>query len=64
MRSSLSGRYDFKLTYSYGNAPESPAETAPPIFTAIKEQLGLKLEAVRAPVEAFVIDHVEQPSSN
>ena len=34
------------------------------IFTAIKEQLGLKLESAKAPVEFLVIDHVERPSEN
>jgi hypothetical protein len=36
----------------------------PPLFTAIQEQLGLKLEPRKAPVEMLVIDHVEQPSPN
>lgn len=60
----VTGRYDFKLTYSYGVVPETTADTAPTIFTAIKEQLGLKLEAVKAPVDAFVIDHIERPTPN
>jgi uncharacterized protein (TIGR03435 family) len=34
------------------------------IFTAVREQLGLKLESAKAPVEILVIDHVEQPSEN
>jgi uncharacterized protein (TIGR03435 family) len=32
------------------------------IFTAVQEQLGLKLEATKAPVDVIVIDHVEQPT--
>jgi len=60
----LTGRYDFKLTYSYGVAPEASADAAPTIFTAIKEQLGLKFEAVKAPVDAFVIDRIERPTPN
>jgi uncharacterized protein (TIGR03435 family) len=60
----LTGRYDFKLTYSYADAPNTDPNAAPPMFTAIKEQLGLKLEPVKAPVDAFVIDHIEQPTPN
>lgn len=36
----------------------------PSIFTAVQEQLGLKLERQMVPVDVFVIDHVEQPSAN
>jgi len=40
--------------------PDSP----PSLFTAIREQLGLKLEAQRAPVDSIVVDHAERPSPN
>jgi uncharacterized protein (TIGR03435 family) len=45
------------------NAP-LPDSTGPSIFTAIQEQLGLKFESQKAPVQVLVIDHVERPSEN
>jgi uncharacterized protein (TIGR03435 family) len=39
-------------------------DTAPPLPSALQEQLGLKLERSRAPVEVLVIDHLEKPSEN
>jgi bla regulator protein BlaR1 len=64
----LTGKYDFTLTWS----EQSPAEgtgldsgpDAPSLFTAVQEQLGLKLIPTKAPVEIIVIDHVERPSEN
>jgi bla regulator protein blaR1 len=40
------------------------ADAPPPLFTAIQEQLGLKLESGKAEVEVMVIDHVDHPSAN
>jgi uncharacterized protein (TIGR03435 family) len=42
----------------------APADTGPSIFTAIQEQLGLKLESRRGPVPILVIDHLDLPSQN
>ena len=47
-----------------GNAPPPPDASGPSIFTAVQEQLGLKLESQKGPVEILVIDHVERPSEN
>jgi uncharacterized protein (TIGR03435 family) len=61
----LTGMRDFKLDW----APDHPgaadsASSLPSIFTAVQEQLGLKLVPTKAPVECLVIDHVEPPSEN
>jgi uncharacterized protein (TIGR03435 family) len=66
----LSGRYDLTMQWTPDDAPTTmlngaPEQLAPPgIFTAIQEQLGLKLESTRGPVPVLVIDSVEMPSAN
>ncbi len=60
----LQGRYDFKLTYTYADAPNTDPDAPPPLFTAIQEQLGLKFQPIKAVTDIFVIDHIEQPSPN
>jgi len=63
----LSGRYDLSLRWTPDDAPALAASSPdgpPGIFTAIQEQLGLKLESTKGPVSVLVIDHVEQPSPN
>ena len=72
----LKGNYDFTLHWTPdqsaptlngpGAGPDSStsSESGPSIFTAIQEQLGLKLESQKGPVEILVIDHVEKPSEN
>lgn len=68
----ITGRYDFRLTWAQlgtefgGNLPApKPVDNPPPnLFTAIQEQLGLKLEAVKAPADVMVIDKAEKPSPN
>jgi uncharacterized protein (TIGR03435 family) len=61
----LKGRYDLQLKWTADESKASADGSAPPgLFTAIQEQLGLKLEPVKAPVEVLVIDGVERPSAN
>jgi uncharacterized protein (TIGR03435 family) len=60
-KTGLAGDYDFTLNSSSSIDSDS---TAPSIFTAIQEQLGLKLESTKGPVEVLVIDHIEKPSPN
>ena len=70
-RTGLSGNYDFTLSFAPLLPPDFPVEKLPPavrdrpsIFDAVKQQLGLKLQAQRGPVESYVIDHVDRPSDN
>lgn len=58
-RTGLSGNWAFDLTY----APEpSPDSDAPSLFTAIQEQLGLKLEPTKGPVDVLVVESVQRPT--
>ena len=66
-RTGLTGRYDFVLRWTPDNVQNAAANAGPsrdgtPIVTALQEQLGLKLEAQRAPVEFLIIDRIERPS--
>ena len=66
----LTGTYDFELEWTPddsqfgGNLPRSVDSTKPSLFSAMQEQLGLKLEATKGLVAALVIDRVERPSEN
>jgi uncharacterized protein (TIGR03435 family) len=65
-RTGLTGKWDFLLNYTPPDlllAGAPPAES-PDLFTALREQLGLKLESTTGPVEMFVIDRLEPPSEN
>jgi len=73
-KTGLQGRYDFILTWTPDETqfasmgirvpPPSPDATAPGLFTAFQEQLGLKLESTKAPAEVLVIDRIDRPSEN
>ncbi|HWH57445.1 MAG TPA: TIGR03435 family protein [Terriglobales bacterium] len=61
----LRGRYDFDLGWTTDDALASAAPDAPPgLFMAIQEQIGLRLEAVKAMADVLVIDKVERPKTN
>ena len=61
-KTGLTDRYDLKLVWAADDAPAG--DSAPSLFTAVQEQLGLKLESAKEPVPVLVIDHVDLPSAN
>jgi uncharacterized protein (TIGR03435 family) len=68
----ITGMFEFRLIFALEPAQRAtdaagiqPTEPyGPSLFTALQEQLGLKLEGIRGPAEAFVIDHAEMPEAN
>lgn len=70
----LHGKYDFALTWtpydpndrsgSSGSEKAPSPDSGPSLFTALEEQLGLKLVSRKGPVQVLVIDHVERPTPN
>jgi uncharacterized protein (TIGR03435 family) len=67
-KTGLAGGYDFdlKFTPELSGPPQdaAPTDSGPSLFTALREQLGLKLEPAKAPVDFYTIDHAERPSGN
>jgi uncharacterized protein (TIGR03435 family) len=78
-KTGLTGKYDLELTWApdqssdpmfkgtdgaQQKADPAPDSTGPSIFTALQEQLGLKLQSTKGPVETLVVDHIEMPSEN
>jgi uncharacterized protein (TIGR03435 family) len=70
-RTGLTDRYDFAIRWmpddsQFGGHLQLPAvqDPLPNLFTAMQEQLGLKLEPMKTPVDVLVIDHAEKPSAN
>lgn len=78
-KTGLTGNYDIKLAWTPDPGQPAPPPLGPPpglepspvpdpsgpsIFTAIEEQLGLRLESQKGPIETIVIDSVEKPSEN
>jgi uncharacterized protein (TIGR03435 family) len=70
-KTGLTGHYDFTLKWTPAEKqPDvleqdgAPSPSSSSIVAAVQEQLGLKLEPQTAPMQVFVIDHVEQPTEN
>lgn len=73
-KTGLAGGFDVELTWTPDQAPSNvagdalpeaaPSSSGPSIFTALQEQLGLKLVSERGPVDVLVVDHLEEPSEN
>ncbi|MEO6803236.1 MAG: TIGR03435 family protein [Granulicella sp.] len=63
-KTGLAGSYDLAMKWSSDEGTEAETATVPGIFTALQEQLGLKLQPGKGPVETLVVDHVEMPSGN
>ena len=61
-RTGLAGGWDFELTFAPADlAPDAAERNIPSLFTALQEQLGLKLDTTRGPAEVLVVDRVERP---
>ena len=67
-KTGLTGNWDYDLEYANGSrstVADGPSTTAPDLITAVREQLGLKLESKHGSVKILVIDHIEKtPSPN
>jgi uncharacterized protein (TIGR03435 family) len=65
-RTGIIGLYDVELRFSPQAAPGSDLTNpdAPSLFTALEEQLGLKLDAQREIVDVLVIDRIDRPTEN
>jgi uncharacterized protein (TIGR03435 family) len=63
-RTGLTGYYDITLKWTPEGSQTSDPDAPPDLFTALEEQLGLKLVATKAPVDVIVVDHVERPTEN
>jgi uncharacterized protein (TIGR03435 family) len=68
-RTGLTGKYDITMKWtpmraSQDNPGTDPESSRASIFTAVQEQLGLKLESTKAMTDMIVVDHIEMPSEN
>lgn len=63
-RTGLKGEADFTLQWTTDSAMQQGGGDAISIFTAIQDQLGLKLQPVKLPVDTLVVDHAEMPTEN
>jgi uncharacterized protein (TIGR03435 family) len=67
-KTNLQGLFDFDLQFSTaglaGNAPPAAEDPSPSLFTAVQEQLGLRLESTKEPCEVLVVESVQKPTEN
>ena len=74
-KTGIQGRYDFTLRWTPDDSqfvnmgvrvppPSNDPDAPPGLFTAFQEQLGLKLESTKGPVEVLVVDRIDKPSEN
>jgi uncharacterized protein (TIGR03435 family) len=64
-KTGIAGRYNLRIRWTPDGMTASTSVDAPPsIFTALEEQLGLKLKSAKGPVQVLVVDHAEMPSGN
>jgi uncharacterized protein (TIGR03435 family) len=69
-KTGLTGKYDFTLRWAteqlslVPGAATGEADKLPSIFTAMREQLGLRLDSTKGPIEVLVIDRADKPSEN
>jgi uncharacterized protein (TIGR03435 family) len=63
-KTGLAGNYDLTMRWTSDNIVSAETDSGPSIFTALQEQLGLRLKPAKGPVETLVVDHVDMPSEN
>lgn len=63
-KTGLTGRYDVALNWTPDMGTENPQQNGPSIFTAVQEQLGMKLESAKEPIDTIVVDRIEKPSED
>ncbi len=63
-KTGLTGNFDLALQWSNDESTEAGGESDPTFFTALQEQLGLKLQPAKGPVETLVVDQASMPSEN
>ncbi len=64
-RTGLSGKFDLSFSWLTPYGPDaSPESSESSLLTALREQLGLRLQSAKGPVEVLVVDHLEMPSEN
>jgi uncharacterized protein (TIGR03435 family) len=68
-KTGLTGNWDYNLEFAaargIANSPDAPSDPAPDLITAVRDQLGLRMESKKGPIEVLVIDHIEMvPTEN